>query len=65
MTTSAELQREAEFARAGLSSTLDELRHSMTRTAITSGATALAKESSATLARAAVRGRATIPWQPC
>jgi gas vesicle protein len=61
MTTSAELQREAEVTRAGLSSTLDELRISMTRTAITSGATALAKESSATLARAAVRRASDNP----
>jgi gas vesicle protein len=61
MTTSAELQREAEVTRAGLSSTLDELRLSMTRTAITSGATALAKESGATLARAVVRRASDNP----
>jgi len=61
MTTSAELQREAEVTRAGLSSTLDELRLSMTRTAITSGATALAKESSATLARAVVQRASDNP----
>jgi ElaB/YqjD/DUF883 family membrane-anchored ribosome-binding protein len=61
MTTSAQLQREADVARAGLSSTLDELRLSMTRTALTSGATALAKESSATLMRAVVRRASDHP----
>jgi gas vesicle protein len=61
MTTSAELQREAEVTRAGLSSTLEELRDSMTRGALTSGASALAKESGATLARAAVRRASDNP----
>jgi ElaB/YqjD/DUF883 family membrane-anchored ribosome-binding protein len=58
MTSSASLQRDAETARAGLSRTLDELRGTMTSTAISAGATALAKESGSAIARAAVE-RAT------
>jgi hypothetical protein len=54
MTSSAELQREAVVARAGLASTLDDLRTTFTTTALTSGAMTLAKEGSSTLARAAV-----------
>src|SRR6185437_8115356 len=58
MTSSASLKRDAEAARSGLSRTLDELRGTMTTTAISAGATALAKESGAAVARAAVE-RAT------
>jgi hypothetical protein len=57
----ANLERQAERTRADLSSTLDELRGTMTRTAITSGATALAREGSATLARAAVQRASDNP----
>jgi ElaB/YqjD/DUF883 family membrane-anchored ribosome-binding protein len=58
MTSSASLQRDAAATRSGLSRTLEELRGTMTTTAISAGATALAKESGAAMARAAV-GRAT------
>lgn len=61
MTTSARLQDEANVARAGLSSTLDELRSSVTTTALTSGAMTFAKEGSATLARAAIDRAAASP----
>ena len=43
MTSSARLQQEADVARAGLSSALEELRQSVTTTAITNGAMTLAK----------------------
>jgi hypothetical protein len=57
--SAADLQREAESARAGLSNTLDELRNSLTTAAITNGAMTIAKEGSTTLARVAVeRARA-------
>ncbi|WP_428547993.1 hypothetical protein [Reyranella sp.] len=57
--SAADLQREAESTRAGLSNTLDELRSSLTTAAITSGAMTIAKEGSTTLARVAVaRARA-------
>ena len=57
--SAADLQREAESARAGLSHTLDELRSSLTTAAITTGAMTVAKEGSSTLARVAVeRARA-------
>lgn len=57
--SAADLQREAESARAGLSNTLDELRSSLTTAAITNGAMTIAKEGSSTLARVAVeRARA-------
>jgi hypothetical protein len=57
--SAADLQREAESARAGLSNTLDELRSSLTTAAIGSGAMTIAREGSATLARVAVeRARA-------
>src|SRR5690348_4422275 len=58
MTSSASLQRDAEAARSGLSRTLDELRGTMTSSAISAGATALARESGTAVARAAVE-RAT------
>jgi len=61
MTTSAELQREAEASRAGLSTTLDELRLSLTREAVTGGASALARESGAAMARAVVRRASDNP----
>jgi hypothetical protein len=57
--SAADLQREAESARAGLSNTLDELRDSLTTAAISNGAMTIAKEGSATLARVAIeRARA-------
>ncbi len=58
MSTTGDLERQAEQTRADLSVTLDEVRGTVTRTAITSGATAIAREGSSALARAAVR-RAT------
>jgi len=54
MTSSARLQQEADVARAGLSSALEELRQSVTTTAITNGAMTFAKEGSNAVARAAV-----------
>ena len=54
MTSSARLQQEANVARAGLSSALDELKQSVTTTAITNGAMTFAKEGSNAVARAAV-----------
>lgn len=57
--SAADLQREAESTRAGLSNTLDELRNSLTSAALTNGAMTIAKEGSSTLARVAVeRARA-------
>lgn len=57
--STADLQREAESTRAGLSDTLDELRSSLTTAALTNGAMTIAKEGSATLARVAIeRARA-------
>jgi ElaB/YqjD/DUF883 family membrane-anchored ribosome-binding protein len=60
-TASATLERQAETVRGDLSSTLEELRGSMTRTALASGATALAREGGATVARAAVRRASDHP----
>jgi len=54
MTSSARLQQEANVARAGLSSALEELKQSVTTTAITNGAMTFAKEGSNAVARAAV-----------
>jgi hypothetical protein len=54
MTSSARLQQEATVARAGLSSALDELRDSVTTTALTNGAMTFAKEGSTAVARAAI-----------
>jgi len=54
MTSSARLQEEANVARSGLSSALDELRQSATTTAITTGAMTFAKDGSSAVARAAV-----------
>src|SRR4051812_20622262 len=54
MTSSARLQQEADAARAGLSSALEELKSSVTTTAITNGAMTFAKEGSSAVARAAV-----------
>jgi hypothetical protein len=54
MTSSARIQQEATVARAGLSSALDELRDSVTTTALTSGAMTFAKEGSTAVARAAI-----------
>jgi len=54
MSSSAHLQREASAARVGLSSALDELRDSVSTTALTNGAMTFAKEGSSAVARAAV-----------
>jgi hypothetical protein len=54
MTSSARLQKEADAARVGLSSALEDLRQSVTTTAITNGAMTFAKEGSTAVARAAV-----------
>lgn len=54
MTSSAHLQREASAARLGLSSALDDLRDSVTTTALTNGAMTFAKEGSSAVARAAI-----------
>jgi hypothetical protein len=54
MTSSARLQEDANVARAGLSSALDELRDSVTTTALTNGAMTFAKEGSSAVARAAI-----------
>ena len=54
MTSSARLEQEATSARAGLSSALDDLKSSVTTTAITNGAMTFAKEGSTAVARAAI-----------
>lgn len=54
MSSSAHLQREASAARDGLSSALDDLKESVSTTAITNGAMTFAKEGSSAIARAAV-----------
>ena len=61
MTSSARLQQEATVARAGLSSALDELRESVTTTALTNGAMTFAKEGSTAVARAAIDRAMTSP----
>ena len=54
MSSSAHLQREASAARVGLSSALDDLRESVSTTALTNGAMTFAKEGSTAVARAAI-----------
>ena len=54
MTSSARLQKEADVARAGLSSALDDLKNSVTSEALTNGAMTFAKEGSTKVAQAAV-----------
>jgi len=54
MSESAHLQREASAARVGLSSALDDLRESVSTTALTNGAMTFAKEGSTAVARAAI-----------
>jgi len=54
MSESAHLQREASAARVGLSSALEDLRESVSTTALTNGAMTFAKEGSSAVARAAV-----------
>jgi ElaB/YqjD/DUF883 family membrane-anchored ribosome-binding protein len=54
MTSSAKLQHQADQARAGLSGALDELRSSVTTTALTNGAMTFAKDGSSAVAKAAV-----------
>jgi hypothetical protein len=61
MTSSARLQHEAEAARANLAHSLDELRGTITATALTSAGVALAKEGSSALARAAVHRAGANP----
>jgi len=59
--SAADLQREAESTRAGLSNTLDELRSTLTTAAIANGAMTIAREGSTTLARVAVERARTNP----
>jgi ElaB/YqjD/DUF883 family membrane-anchored ribosome-binding protein len=54
MTSSAKLQNQADQARAGLSTALDELRSSVTTTALTNGAMTFAKDGSSAVAKAAI-----------
>ena len=54
MTSTVRLQHEADAARAGLSTALDDLRNSVTTTALTNGAMTFAKEGSSAVARAAI-----------
>ena len=54
MTSSVRLEQEATSARAGLSTALDDLKSSVTTTAITNGAMTFAKEGSSAVARAAI-----------
>jgi hypothetical protein len=61
MTSSARLQEEANVARAGLSSALDDLRSSVTTTALTNGAMTFAKEGSTAVARAAIERAMASP----
>lgn len=61
-TSSAHLQREASAARVGLSSALDELRDSVSTTALTNGAMTFAREGSTAVARAAVDRAMASPF---
>jgi len=54
MTSTVRLQNEADAARAGLSTALDDLRSSVTTTTLTNGAMTFAKEGSTAVARAAI-----------
>lgn len=54
MTSSARLQHQADQARAGLSTALDDLRSSVTTTALTNGAMTFAKDGSSAVAKAAI-----------
>jgi ElaB/YqjD/DUF883 family membrane-anchored ribosome-binding protein len=54
MTSSARLQQEADQARAGLSTALEDLKSSVTTTALTNGALTFAKDGSNAVAKAAV-----------
>ena len=54
MTSTVRLQNEADAARAGLSTALDDLRSSVTTPALTNGAMTFAKEGSTAVARAAI-----------
>ena len=62
MTSSARLQHEADVARAGLSSALDDLRQNVTTTALTTGAMTFAKEGSTAVARAAIDKALASPF---
>lgn len=61
MTTSAELELEAEAVRADLSATIEDLRSNITRAALAGGAAALAKEGGAAVARSAARRASDHP----
>lgn len=54
MTSSARLQQEADQARAGLSSALEDLKSSVTTTVLTNGAMTFARDGSNAVAKAAV-----------
>src|SRR5476651_1818040 len=62
MTSSARLQDDASAARAGFAAALDELRSSVTTTAITNGAMTFAKDGSSALAKAAVDRALASPF---
>ncbi|CAN5275701.1 hypothetical protein BH10PSE6_BH10PSE6_19610 [soil metagenome] len=62
MTSSAHLEKEASSARAGLSNAIDDLKSSVTTTAITNGAMTLAKEGSSAVARAAIDRAMASPF---
>jgi ElaB/YqjD/DUF883 family membrane-anchored ribosome-binding protein len=62
MTSSAHLEKEASSARAGLSNALDDLKSSVTTTAITNGAMTFAKEGSSAVARAAIDRAMASPF---
>lgn len=62
MTSSARLEQEASSARAGLSTALDDLKSSVTTTAITNGAMTFAKEGSSAVARAAIDRAMASPF---
>lgn len=54
MTSSAKLQHQADQARSGLSTALDDLRSSVTSTALTNGAMTFAKDGSSAVAKVAI-----------
>jgi len=62
MTSSARLEQEASTARAGLSTALDDLKSSVTTTAITNGAMTFAREGSSAVARAAIDRAMASPF---
>jgi ElaB/YqjD/DUF883 family membrane-anchored ribosome-binding protein len=62
MTSSARLQQEADQARAGLSSALEDLKSSVTTTALTNGAMTFARDGSSAVAKAAVDKAMSNPF---